>query len=91
MTLPLTWTTQVTVSSTTYAGSATGKSWWTTDSLWPRRCHSSSAMCGASGATSSTSRSATERSSGRPAFVRALFSSVIFAMAVLKRSPAMSA
>ena len=90
LTLPLIWTTQVTASSTTYAGSATGKSRCTTESVWPSLRHSSSAMCGASGAISSTSCSATGRGSGPPALVRWLFSSVILAMAVLKRSPARS-
>ncbi len=80
----------MTVSSTTYAGSATGKSWWTTESVWPSRRHSSSAMCGASGATISTSGSATARGTGPPVFVRWLFSSVTLAMAVLNRMPSRS-
>ncbi len=85
LTLPLICTTQVTASSTTYAGSATGKSWWTTESVWPSLRHSSSAMCGASGATSSTRDSATVRATGPPTLVRWLFSSVTLAMAVFVR------
>ena len=52
----------------------------------PSRCHISSAMCGATGATMSTIASTTSRG-GASSFVRALLSSMSLAMAVLKRSP----
>ncbi len=85
-TLPLICTTHVTVSSTRYAGSATGKSAAVTLSSCPSRCHSSSATCGASGAISRTSVSAVSRGTRPPALVTWLFSSVILAMAVLNRN-----
>ena len=52
---------------------------------WPSRAHSSSATCGASGASISTSGSATSRGARRraPTRVRWLFSSISLAMAVL--------
>ena len=88
-TLPLTCTGYSTVSSTSNAGSAVGNGSKASDRSWPRRLHSSSAMCGASGATISTSGSAT--SSGQPpSLVSALFSSISLAIAVLKRIASMS-
>ena len=49
------------VSSTSSASSATGNRLQASESVWPSRDHSSSAMCGASGASISTSGSATAR------------------------------
>ncbi|PFX06282.1 hypothetical protein CJ468_04813 [Nocardia farcinica] len=60
-TLPFTWIGYSTVSSTSHAGSATGNGPCARDSLCPRRSHSSSAMCGASGASISTSGSTAAR------------------------------
>ena len=58
---------------------------------WPRRAHSSSATCGASGASISTSGSATSRGTPPSGYraVRWLFSSVRRAIAVLNRSVSM--
>src|SRR5699024_2846476 len=60
-TLPLTCTTQVTVSALTSAGSATGYGARDRDCSWPSCDHSSSARCGASGATISSSGSMASR------------------------------
>ena len=60
-TFPLTWIGYSTVSSTSSAGSATGKSAYASEASWPSFDHSSSARCGHSGASMSTSGSATDR------------------------------
>jgi hypothetical protein len=66
-TLPLTWTATCTVSSTSQRSSASGNGAQASDCSWPSRAHSSSAMCGASGATISTSGSATDRGTAESA------------------------
>ncbi len=87
-TLPFTCTGTSMVSSTSSAGSASGNADQTIESSWPNRVHSSSAMCGASGDSIATIGSASPR--GVPpcgyAWVTALFSSVMRAIEVLKRS-----
>ena len=91
LTLPLTWTTQVTARPGPAPGRRPGRARGPASRRGPAARHSSSAMCGASGAISSTSGSATDRGTAPAAVrVRWLFSSVILAMAVLKRRPAMS-
>ncbi len=92
-TLPLTWTISVTVSDTSRAGSKVGNGSNVTVVVCPRRDHSSSPMCGARGA-SITAMGSTISRGEPPSFcasvVRALFSSISFEMAVLKRMFAMS-
>ena len=86
-TLPLTCTGYSTVSSTRYCGSATGNGPCASDVSWPSRLHSSSARCGASGATISTSGSSAARAV-TPCLVRWLVYSMSLAAAVLLRSVA---
>ena len=88
-TLPLTWTGSVTVAVAASAGSACGNGSRARDDGWPSRCHSSSAICGASGATISTSGSARARGT-RGSRDACAVSSMIRAIAVWKRSAAKS-
>ena len=90
LTLPFTCTGTSTVSSASQAESAAGKGARVTEPWPPRRCHSSSAKCGASGASIRARASAASRGAGPARRVSSLFSSVILAMAVLNRSPSMS-
>src|SRR6185436_10999195 len=85
-TLPWTWTTQVTVSSTSSAGSAFGKATKVNVSGCPSLAQSSSAMCGATGAVRTTSASAASRGT-LGSLVKALLNAIRRAMAVLKRRP----
>ena len=88
LTLPLIWTTQVTVSSTRYAGSATGKGSWTTERCGPG---APQLLGDVRGQRRDQQHQRLDRGAGRRRhLVRWLFSSVTLAMAVLKRRPARS-
>ena len=79
------------MSSTSHCSSAVGNAANAREPAWPSRDHSSSAACGASGASISTSASTASRGTGPDgyAFVRWLVSSVMRAIEVLKRSASM--
>src|SRR5699024_8541605 len=91
-TLPLICTGYSTESSTRYDSSYSGNGPWARESVCPRRDHSSSARCGATGAAMSTSGSATDRGAPGPAvgyaLVRVLTNSMSLAIAVLSRRAA---
>ena len=65
-TFPLICTATDTRSSARSAGSASGNGAWTTEPSFPRRSQSSSAMCGANGASIRTSQSAADARRPRP-------------------------
>ena len=89
-TLPFTCTGTSMVSAASSDGSASGNGAYTTVSVLPSFSHSSSAKCGTSGASSRTSTSATKRGVGPLRRVSSLFSSVMRAMAELKRKSDMA-
>src|SRR5579859_1043522 len=83
-TLPSTWTTRVMATSRAASGSKAGQVWAWTEPWPPRRCHSSSAMCGANGASSRMSASVAASRLGPLAWKIAVESSINAAIAVLK-------
>ncbi len=87
--LPLICTGISSVARTRYFGSCAGQGSYARLAEWPRRAQSSSARCGASGASSNTNRSATARGSEGHLFA-AFTNSMSAEIAVLKRKASIS-
>src|SRR5581483_77314 len=83
-TLPSTWTTIVSSVADASFGSNAGHACRWTEPVPPRRCHSSSLMYGANGASSSTSVETPSSRLGPAAFISVFVSSIMAAIAVLK-------